>query len=84
MLCLLFFACKVLSTVCFNCFKVRTNHDRLIRLSDVDSSEQSVVKDSPLKLRTILDWSTKGQFNLRNDEKYIKLLYAEFWASRTD
>eukprot|EP00795_Rhopilema_esculentum_P016944 gene16944-8434_t len=38
---------------------VRTNHDRLIRLSDVDSSEQSVVKDSPLKLRTILDWSTK-------------------------
>lgn len=38
---------------------VRTNHDRLIRLSDVDQSEQVVIKDSPLKLRSVLDWSSK-------------------------
>jgi len=38
---------------------VRSNHDRLIKLSDTEPGEQTVIKDSPLKLRSILDWSSK-------------------------
>lgn len=38
---------------------VRGNHERLIKLSECDTDEQELIKDSPLSLRTVKDWSTK-------------------------
>eukprot|EP00794_Sanderia_malayensis_P011348 gene11348-12531_t len=38
---------------------VRSNHERLIKLSECDHAERDIIKDSPLSIKTTNDWATK-------------------------
>lgn len=43
---------------------IRSNHERLVNIGGTDS----MVKDTPMKLKSISDWQTRGMEKKRSEE----------------
>lgn len=49
---------------------IRSNHERLVNIGGTDS----MVKDTPMKLKSISDWQTRGMETMRGIQKPSKVI----------